>query len=559
MVTKTNKELGSFATLISWVPEGEDFLNITFGEEWTDSEADFKNILTSLGDDIGLGNLGGMAGAAGNALPLPGFTEIFQRNFLANLGLIENSEKNTIPAGNPNLIKESKRRKLIGYGEAGSGLKCTVNIKMVCEYELKYISGIDPTIVWMDLLGMIARFGTSNSSTYGLAKGAAAKMITWANNPSILIKAVAEAISNAIEGIIKEVKEAIAVIYEKEKQIAAKLSDTASTPTPPPNPPEAVSPQKAANDAANAKNTALTAVAGAIQLALNAAKKALEGLLQKYRVKIIGVINSLSGLPSTPWHITIGNPMRPTFCSGDMLCENVSLSLGSNLTFNDLPSSIKVEFNLTNARSWGLQEIMAKFNSGYLRTVDVQKTFYETNITTNKDGKTATIEAVGILPLNDKVYETKADENKGPTVSNTPLVSNTPPGARGNPVAVPQSSLLFGTNQNLDALGAQTGPVQPVQPNDTTIDDMYDSTKAQDGKLPSEGALSKIADNTPVITKETNNVPFAAPPPPSPFVGTIQPPPVTPPASPIGPPEPPVTPPEPPVTPETPPPPTPPQ
>jgi hypothetical protein len=34
---------------------------------------------------------------------------------------------------------------------------------------------------------------------------------------------------------------------------------------------------------------------------------------------------------------------------------------------------------MTNARPWGLQEIMSKFNSGYLRTVDIQKSFYETN------------------------------------------------------------------------------------------------------------------------------------------------------------------------------------
>ena len=560
MVTKTNKELGPFATLISWVPEGEDFLNITFGEEWTDSEADFKNILTSLGDDIGLGNLGGIAGAAGNALPLPGFTEIFQRRFLAKLGLIESSAKNTIPAGNPNLIKESKRRKLIGYGEAGSGLKCTVNIKMVCEYELKYISGIDPTIVWMDLLGMIARFGTSNSNTYGLDKGAGKLMISWANNPSLLIKAVATAISDAIDGIINEVKEKIAEIYKKEQAIASTLSSaTASTP---PNPPEAAAPQKSeqdiAKEAADKKNALLTGVADAIQAALSAAKTALEGLLQKYRVKIIGVINSLTGLPSTPWHITIGNPMRPTFCSGDMLCENVSLSLGPNLAFNDLPSSIKVEFNLTNARNWGLQEIMAKFNSGYLRTVDVQKTFYETNIIPSADGKTANVEAVGVLPLNSKVYETKADENKGSTVSNTPA-NNTP--ANNTPAVTTNPPPFLGLTEPPPE--TFLGPVLPRQANDTTMDDMYfrdmyDTTKAQDGKLPSEGALSKIADDTPVITKETNNVPFAAPPAPAPFLGPVQPRPLTPP-SPIGPPEPPVTPPEPPVTPETPPPPTPPQ
>ena len=428
MVTKKNSDLGSFATLISWIPENENFLDITFGEEWTDSEADFKTILTSLGEDIGLGNLGGIAGAAGNALPLPGFTEIFQRNFLASLELIENSAKDSIPAGNPNLIKQSKRRKLIGYGDAGAGLKTTVNIKMVCEYELKYISGIDPTIVWMDLLGMITRFGTSNSETYGLSGKAAKKMISWANNPNQLINDVASAISKAIEGIITEVKNAIEKVY-KEAMKAAE--STPSADPVPPTPEETPNPQKAEQAAAEKAKSDGLAIAGKIGDALKKySVQALSGILQKYRVKIVGVVNSLAGLPSTPWHITIGNPMRPTFCSGDMLVENVSLSLGPNLAFNDLPSSIKVEFNLTNARAWGLQEIMAKFNSGYLRTVDVQKTFYETNSVSGADGKTAYMEPVGILPLNDQVYGTPSNTGPTPagTTNNTNPTGGTPSG-----------------------------------------------------------------------------------------------------------------------------------
>lgn len=428
MVPKKNSDLGSFATLISWIPENENFLDITFGEEWTDSEADFKTILTSLGEDIGLGNLGGIAGAAGNALPLPGFTEIFQRNFLASLELIENSAKDSIPAGNPNLIKQSKRRKLIGYGDAGAGLKTTVNIKMVCEYELKYISGIDPTIVWMDLLGMITRFGTSNSETYGLSGKAAKKMISWANNPNQLINDVASAISKAIEGIITEVKNAIEKVY-KEAMKAAE--STPSADPVPPTPEETPNPQKAEQAAAEKAKSDGLAIAGKIGDALKKySVQALSGILQKYRVKIVGVVNSLAGLPSTPWHITIGNPMRPTFCSGDMLVENVSLSLGPNLAFNDLPSSIKVEFNLTNARAWGLQEIMAKFNSGYLRTVDVQKTFYETNSVSGADGKTAYMEPVGILPLNDQVYGTPSNTGPTPagTTNNTNPTGGTPSG-----------------------------------------------------------------------------------------------------------------------------------
>jgi hypothetical protein len=61
--------------------------------------------------------------------------------------------------------------------------------------------------------------------------------------------------------------------------------------------------------------------------------------------------------------------MRPVFCAGDMLVEDVKLTLGSALAFNDLPTTIKAEFILTNARPWGLQEILAKFNAGSIRTL----------------------------------------------------------------------------------------------------------------------------------------------------------------------------------------------
>jgi hypothetical protein len=403
IMVPSKNELGSFATLISWIPENTDFLEFTFGEEWTDSEADFKTILTALGEDIGLGNLGGMAGAGGNVLPLPGFTEIFQRQFLAKLGLIEESAKNSIPAGNPNLIKQSKRRKVIGYGEAGSGLKTAINIKMVCEYELKYISGIDPTIVWMDLLGMIMRFGTSNSDTYGLSKGAAAKLKGWANNPNKLISDAATALSGALTKIVDEIKAKVKEIYDKALALNA---DIASVDPVKPEPEEAPNPQAADKELIEAAKTAGDKFADSIKAALSKfTTSALSGLLQKYRVKIIGVVNSLANLPSTPWHITIGNPMRPIFCSGDMLCETVTLTLGPNLSFNDLPSSIKVEFNLTNAKPLGLQQIMAKFNSGYLRTVDVQKTWYETTTIKGEDGKMY-IESPGVMPLSGVVYGT---------------------------------------------------------------------------------------------------------------------------------------------------------
>lgn len=435
MVPRGKSELTSLATLISWVPEGQDFLDFTFGEEWTDADADFKGILNSLGEDIGLGNLGGIGGAIGNALPLPGFTEIFQRQFLSQLGLLESDAASSIPAGNPNLIKTAKRRKTIGYSEAGSGLKTSISIKMTCEYELKYISGIDPTIVWMDLLGMILRFGTSSSETYGLSKKVSSKLIGWANNPDHLIRDVVSSISKALKDVIKEVGDKIKEIYDEAVLIADQMdSDEKAKETSTQSDPSAGdASREAAEKAKELSNKALNSL-------IAVGDKISAALIQKYRVKIIGIVNALSGLPSTPWHITIGNPMRPMFCSGDMLIESVQLKLGPQLTFNDLPTSITAEFTLTNARPLGLQEIMGKFNSGYLRTVDVQKSFYETK--TLPGGDDGNTEPLGLLP-----FELTQEAIDGATV-----VPGTPSNIGGDQTTNPSTTQTTADGNNQPGL-----------------------------------------------------------------------------------------------------------
>lgn len=386
-------DIGSLGTMISWIPENDNFLELSFGEEWEGAKADFTGMLNSLGEDFSKTNLGGIVGAAGGSIPLPGFTEIFQRQFLKSMGLMDSGAAASIPAGNPNLIKEAKVRKTIGYGQAGSGLKAKISVKMVCEYELKFISGIDPTIVWMDLIGTIVRFGTSNSSNYGLSQKVAATLGRWSRDPNTLLTDV----RNKLEEVITLVKDELMKGYEAAKKeadaAAEKLKPEVDPKTGKEIEKKEPSPDKAAKTAAkevyDASKKLLDTLVGAIQ-------KAIKGSIMKYRVEIMGIVASLTGNPSTPWHLTIGNPLRPVFCSGDMLVDDVILKLGPILAFNDLPSSITAEFTVTNARPWGMQEIMAKFNSGYLRTVDIQKTFFETTLIVNDNGYVS--EPPGILP-----------------------------------------------------------------------------------------------------------------------------------------------------------------
>lgn len=467
MTNKKDADLISLATLISWLPEGQDFLSISFGEVWEEAPADFKNILTSLGEDMGISNLGGISGAAGNLLPLPGFTEIFQRNFLASLGLIEKDVANMIPSGNPNLIKQAKMRKTVGYSNAESGLKCSVNIKMTCEYELKYISGIDPTIVWMDLIGMITRFGTSESTSYGLGLSASSTISRWLNNPNDMIgemtTAISDAIHNASIGIKEELEKSLLQNKSAEQTASSNLKKQ-----------EGENNKKAHLASDDVKESLFTAEkmgAGIRALIEDIGTYAINGLVQKYRVKIIGVLNTLTGMPSTPWHITIGNPLRPTFCSGDMLVDNVELKLGPTLAFNDLPSNITVDFSLTNARPWGMQEIMRKFNSGYLRTIKSQKSYYETNSFMIGEGKDArlAIESVGQLEGYD--YSAPITGTQSANIDNQSTTNN------------------IDDSKGSDSIVNTNG--------DKSKSNLTKVTKVIDGKLPNDGEMNRDA-NSPV-------------------------------------------------------------
>ena len=346
------------AIMISWKPQGEDFVKITFGEKWEDADADFKNVLDSLGEDFLGKTLGQKIGGGLAVVPLPGFTETIQRTVLKKLGIIDDSDETPLPAGNPNLIKLAKRRQTIKSETAGSGLNCTVSIQMVCEWEQKFISGIDPTIAWQDILGKILTFATSRSNNYGLKDSFEKTITTWMDYPERIVEDMVSYIKLGLDKAITSIQEMIDGIKETlapqdDKSKAAREKETAEK---------------------NKTKLEEISAEGYAQKLVDGLKDGLSRQLKKYKIAIEGIARSLSGAPSTPWHITIGNPLRPVFCAGDMyMDQDLALDLGPTLAFNDLPSNIKATFTLTNARPWGLQEISAKFNAGSIRVVTTMK------------------------------------------------------------------------------------------------------------------------------------------------------------------------------------------
>ena len=445
------------ATMISWKPQDDDFLKITFGEEWTDAEADFKDVLNRLGEDFMGAKLGAKVGGGLGAIPLPGFTEILQRRFLVSIGVFKEDSTEALPAGDPNLIKVAKRRKTIGYEKADSGLKCSVSIAMICEWEQKFISGLDPTMVWQDIISKILTFATHASSTYGLDSKYVTKLQGWLNKPSSMITDIIKLISAALQNAKEEIMKLVSGLTSIGQSDDGKTSDDKAKET-------EEQKKKREDDEAKAKSTAMADLKTNIDGFMSEINSALAIQLKKYEIEIIGIANALTGAPSTPWHITLGNPMRPIFCAGDMyMSEDLSLSLGPILAFNDLPSSIKAEFTLINARPWGLQEIFAKFNAGHIRATSIilNSASVSTGQSTNK-----------AQPIKTG-SETNKTNISGPFVASVGNVGSvkglTENASQTNTITDAPKSLTAGTGVNIDNAIATTQNTQNTISN-TTID-----------------------------------------------------------------------------------------
>lgn len=334
------------STLVSWYNKFP--LEVTFSEEWEEGSGDFLSLFDEMFG--GVGTKRGMQ-AVGSFLDkigkFPGFSEGLQFQILNALGVDTGFGMQNIPSGDPNLIQESKKRIV------GNSLRCDYSINFETTYEQKFISDNDPTLVYLDIINNVLRFGSSESKFYIDSKGGDNKLTQFLNKfksgdpfGAILdfLKAVGKAILNLGESLIGLVKGGIQAIGDGDFDSLGSIV-----------------------------GTAVQSISGPI--------------VSKFRVTLSGVISSLTGEASTPWHITIGNPKSPIFCSGDMLCQNVKIELGETLAFNDLPSRIKISFTLKNARNLGIQEIFRKYNCGKGRSyINLDKDQFETPIVfTEKD------------------------------------------------------------------------------------------------------------------------------------------------------------------------------
>lgn len=346
-------------TLLSWFGEDQSPIEFDFGEKWKPTNETLKEVLSDFGRDIGIkavesAGLGGRLLRLGDAVPLPGITEVLQREVLKKLGIIGPGGSN-LPSGDPNLIMESSRRETVSVENPGSGLTGKIRVKVTCKWEQKFISGVDPTFIYYDILRTILSFGGSNATFYlgasKVASGVGEFLDRLSVDPFGLINDFISNISDALKKLIENVKKF--------------LTDG-----------------KGIDD-----NSNLGDVSEFMSFNTESIEKVTRSITSfvayKYKIRIMGIMNYLTGSPSGPWHVTIGNPMRPILSSGDMITQNVTVKLGPTLSFNDLPSTIECNFELESGRNLGIGEIFGKLSCGQVRVTRPNKDYLYSGVTVN--------------------------------------------------------------------------------------------------------------------------------------------------------------------------------
>jgi hypothetical protein len=463
------------STVLGYVRDENFPMKITVSEKWTESDASFTTVLNEVGEDFGMKGqfaLGTILEGGLNAIPLPGFTLILQRKLMQAIGIIDGAEAAVIPQGDPNLIKESKRRTLIKEDSEGSGLTGKFTITLKTTYEQKFINGVDPSIVFMDVINNALSMGTSPEVFYlGRKVDQGSRADNWFKgfqaNPLEKIKGFLAALIDVITKTTQEVKNKFG-----ELKVGDDITATAR----------------------NVLNSIL--------------KNAAEFIASKYKYQFLGIITALTGAASTPWHITIGNPLRPIFCSGDMLCTGVTIDFGPQLSFNDLPTYISVEVTLTSARNLGMNEIFAKFNSGGLR---VLKGVYQGQYTSgspvhffNEDESTPNESLLTKSTPPDTSQESQSTDQTQTT--NTPEVEtrtqvsengNTSDNSQINPDPNATSTVVDnGDNSEVDALKDQT-----QQETSGNSEGQPEQTVSNDN-VPNEGLDSQTPQGNTIETRK---------------------------------------------------------
>lgn len=304
------------STMITWLNPDDNIIDMKFNEEWEVNKQGFVEVLKNSINDFQSSKT-----SDNKETNISGFSDmITSLAFDKFLGQKQDGTKFTRSiSGNPNLIKQAQKRTT-----GGEGLNSEITFTLSFEYEMRFINGIDPSIVMLDLMSNAMRMGTSESE-FRYQFEIPDKIKSFINGDS----------SNAFN-----------IFSESIKVLYADL-------------------QKFTTDTMNDISEFFNDPIGNLNKIINeSANSTVDYIFSRYREALKSALSVDTGVESGIWHVQIGNPKAPIISCGDLIIKSSKLSLGNEFGYNDFPNSFKVEYTLTSARPRGRQELSRIFNSG---------------------------------------------------------------------------------------------------------------------------------------------------------------------------------------------------
>jgi hypothetical protein len=405
------------STVIGWVKSDEatkELFSINFGERWTDStETLDKLLMRIMKEQFPFLNPGAL-------FPIPAWSQGFLFGFLKKMGLT-NFDGNNVPTGDPNVLRQSKMRDV-----EGQSLDSSMQITLTTSYEQKYIDGVDPSLAFQDIIANLVRCGTSDmkfildSSNDAFQKlfgavlmgGDKDRVNAWVSVGQSLITAFMDAVDSVFsdatsaynqmstltqqnideavkvneaqkkknEADLKADNDELArltkeklkydekndskydkrgVIDQRMRELQAKIANRNKSENQ-----IAQTVTQGITDVITGAKAGFTSISGILN---DFGNTILAGSVYRYRWPLIGSIGLMSGLSTTPWHLTIGNPFSPILCLSNIYASKVDLKFSNELGFNDMPKRVDVSITMDLARPLGRQEINRMFNNQYGR------------------------------------------------------------------------------------------------------------------------------------------------------------------------------------------------
>lgn len=342
-------------TMVTYYTLEESPIKISFKEKWKDFDSDFVEVLQNV---IGL-----------KFSTIPGVGKLFDLGSVSNLGQeIMNMigkklgfvSDGGMPYGDPNIIHEAKIRDVSGEG-VSTGLESKVNIDFETTYVMKEIpGGPDAKAAMLDIIANVVAMGTSPERFYitGTAASQLRNLIRAFKNgdTSGIFRGLIDGISDIINGVIKLMTDTIDSVKEATKS--------------------------GENNGNSKLSAALDAILGKVS---EIGGEFLKNRYSRYKWQLQGAVAALSGMHTTPWHLTIGNPKFPWFSCGNMLVTNIELEAGGELGYNDMFSELKVKIKLESGRSMGSNGLTSLFNAGRGRIYDTPDKIQNIEIPNNSN------------------------------------------------------------------------------------------------------------------------------------------------------------------------------